>query len=119
MNLLLDLDPKDETLKIVDTSVNAYPIIIQIFHESLQIGLIILRSSGNCQKGSDESFLNVSEAEVIGNIRNCLAKLIREVNVLVVLEFSLPEMTICDTLLDIRIGEEILPIKARRTFLRA
>lgn len=117
LDLLLYLNPQDKFIKTTVLGTDTHPAFTQVLHEAVETGGALLRPASNCQQCRDKRLLYVREAEVICDLSNCLAELVRKFNLFVILELALPEMTVCDALFKVRVGEEILPIKSRRSFL--
>jgi len=61
--------------------------------------------------------LHVGEAEVVGDVGDGTAELVREVDLLVVGELFLPEVAVGLALIEAWVGKEVLSVESGRTFL--
>jgi len=61
--------------------------------------------------------LDVGKAEVVRDVCDGVAKLVGELDFLVVGELLLPELAVGYALLEVWVGEEVQPVEARRSFL--
>ena len=66
----------------------------------------------NSQKGGDKGFLDVGEAELVRDLCNGRAQLIRKLNVFIVRQLSLPVLAILDPLLEVGVREKVLSVEA-------
>ena len=80
-------------------------------HSYLVPHLFICLSVCNGQQSSHKSLLDVGEAETLCNSSNGPFHLLRKLDVIVVLKLFAPEGTIRHSLLQIRVCEQIFPIK--------
>jgi hypothetical protein len=99
----LNLNPEDELFKITTLTTNLDPPIPGFLNPIVQAWLANLWVSRDGQESSNERLLNVRKAELVSNLGNCLAQLIRKLNIFIISELLLPEMAVCDTLFKIGI----------------
>jgi hypothetical protein len=100
-------------------SINAHPLVIAVAamlgaHSSMTL---VVRLPCDGQEGRNERFLHISEAELVGDLGDWLAQLVGELDVVVLAQLLLPEVAIGDALLQVGVGEEVLPVEARRALL--
>jgi hypothetical protein len=116
LDLLLDLNPQHEVIQVTTlVIIKCYsdPLVLEISHEiPLLLLCALLSLACQRQQGSHECLLHIGKAKLVGDIGNGLAELVGKVDVLVVLEFALPKVTVGDALLEIRVGEQVFSVKA-------
>ncbi|EEY19368.1 predicted protein [Verticillium alfalfae VaMs.102] len=116
LNLLLDLDPEHQLVE---------PVARVITHHDPRIRRRPARPPlagpgappRQRQQRRDERLLDVRKAELVRDLGNGAAQTIRELNLLVALELSLPEAAVRLALVDVGVREEVLPVEAGGAFL--
>lgn len=122
-DLLLNFHPKLKMLQINIVAAcgvnNANPFVREIDRGNsilILTGAIvtILRTLVACdgKQSCDKGLLHIRKAELVRNVSNSFAQLIRELDSLVVCEFGLPEMAVGDALFEIGVGEQVFAIEA-------
>lgn len=96
------------------------PTFYQLLNITLpQLALRPIRLSCNLQQRTHKRLLDIRKGELIRDFGRRGRNLIRELNLFVVAQLLLPILAILDSLLEIRVREEILAIEAGRTLRNA
>ena len=77
----------------------------------------IIRLARDSQQRGDKCLLHIREAELVRNLGDGLAQLVREFDLIAVAELLLPEVAVGDALLQVWVWEEVFPVEAGGAFL--
>lgn len=81
LDLPLNLNPQGQAGKLVVAGCGQDPTILILV--GVRVGAPVAITS-NSEEGRYERFLDVSKAEIVGDVGNCVAELVRKLNVVVV-----------------------------------
>lgn len=123
LNLLPNLNPKHQLLQlgVLTTRAihNLHPVIRRINRQHIHrrhnpLWLLVPR---NGQQSRHKRLLYIRKAELVRDAGDSVTQLVREDDLLVVLELGLPEVAVGDAFMEVRVWEQVFPVEAGGAFL--